>query len=104
MGLTNDRSDPGLREHRPDGQQTKYLVLADEELAKGFVAPVRRAYKHLACGTVTTMGQKLAETYARDPKFYTGTFCCGCGKHFDLQDSEGKPNFVWDKTEIGVGS
>src|SRR6266851_5064143 len=30
------------------------------------------------CGTVTTMGQALAETYARDPSFYGATYCCGC--------------------------
>lgn len=96
MSLTNDRNDPGLREHLPSGQQKTYLVLSDEELAKGFVRPVRRTYKHLACGTPTTMGLKLSETYARDPKFYSGTFCCGCGKHFDLKDASGNPAFLWE--------
>jgi len=47
------------------GQQQGYVVLADEERAKGFVRPVRRSYRHLKCGTVTTMGQTLAETYAQ---------------------------------------
>ena len=48
------------------------------------------------CGTVTTMGNALAETYARDPKFYGGTFCCGCGKHFPVEE------FVWlDGTIVG---
>jgi len=50
------------------------------------------------CGTVTTMGQALAETYARDPKFYGGTFCCGCGKHLPVGE------FVWEGTEERVGS
>ncbi len=50
------------------------------------------------CGTVTTMGPALAETYARDPKFYSGTFCCGCGKHFQVDE------FVWDGTTERVGS
>ncbi len=31
------------------------------------------------CGTVTSMGQALAETYAAQPAFYSGTFCAGCG-------------------------
>jgi len=33
------------------------------------------------CGTITTMGQELAETYARDFSFYGATFCCGCRLH-----------------------
>jgi hypothetical protein len=104
MGLTTDRDDPGLSKIRPDGQQEKYLVLSDEERARGFVRPVRRSYKHLACGTVTTMGQALAETYARDPAFYGGTFCCYCGNHFPLRGENGQPNFLWDQDDSPVGS
>lgn len=29
-----------------DGMQASYLVLSDEERAKGFVRPVRRSYRH----------------------------------------------------------
>lgn len=50
------------------------------------------------CGVVTYMRLALAETYARDPKFYTGTFCVGCGKHLPLEE------FVWDGTDEIVGS
>lgn len=83
------------------GQQEGYVVLAEEERAKGFVRPVRRSYKHLKCGVVTTMGQTLAETYARDPYFYSGTFCCGCHAHFPVgEDGE----FVWDGTDERVGT
>lgn len=103
MSLTTDRSDPDLNVIESSGQQKKYLVLSDEERAKGFVRPVRYAYRHLKCGTVTTMGAALSETYARDPKFYGGTFCCGCGSHFPLLDGEGKRTFVWDKDGEGVG-
>lgn len=78
---------------RPDGMQNDYVVLAEEERAKGFVRPVRRTYIHDKCGVATTMGQTLAETYARDPYFYSGTFCCGCGAHFPVGvDGE----FKWD--------
>ena len=63
---------PDHRNIIPDGprkgQQEGYVVLADEERAKGFVRPVRASYKHLKCGGVTTMGSALAETYARDPR------------------------------------
>ena len=86
MSLTTDRNDPGLKKIKPDGQQETYLVLSEEERAKGFVRPVRYKYLHLKCGTVTTMGAALSETYARDPKFYGGTFCCTCNNHFRLQE------------------
>lgn len=107
MGLTTDRTDPALREIESDGprkgQQKSYLVLSEEERAKGFVRPVRDKYTHVACGVVTTMGSALAETYARDPKFYGGTFCCGCGKHFRLINPDGSPAFHWEDGEA-VGS
>lgn len=86
---------------KPNGQQEGYVVLAQEERDKGFVRPVRRSYKHDKCGVVTTMGQTLAETYARDPYFYSGTFCCGCGTHFPVgEDGE----FTWDGTNERVGT
>lgn len=104
MPVTTDRDDPGLSEIKPDGQQTSYLVLSEEERDKGFVRPVRNAYRHLKCGTITSMGAALSETYARNPKFYGGTFCCGCGNHFPLVDSEGNRTFTWVLDGEGVGS
>jgi hypothetical protein len=106
---------PDHREIDPaTGMQKGYVVLSPEERAKGFVRPVRRSYVHIGqgaefdghvqikngtgCGTVTTMGIALAETYARDPYFYSGTFCCGCRKHLPLTE------FVWDGTNEQVGS
>lgn len=147
MTLTTNPNDPGLKEVEPSGMNKTYLVLSEEERAKGFVRPVRRSYVHKGiqpkhptreltadehtrydqygylvfeaypqsdsavtgrfwtadqlgsgCGTVTTMGQALAETYARDPKFYGATFCCGCGSHFPVEQ------FVWAGTDEVVGS
>ena len=93
---------PQHREIIPEtGQQQGYVVLAEEERAKGFVRLGRHSYRHLKCGTVTTMGQSLAETYARDPGFYSGTFCCGCRDHFPV-GAEGE--FVWDGTNEKVGT
>ena len=87
------------REIDPDtGMQKGYVVLSDDERAKGFIRPVRRSYVHNTCGTVTTMGQRIAETYARDPAFYSGTFCSHCRNHFPLDQ------FVWDGTDQQVGS
>jgi hypothetical protein len=93
MGITSDRNDPGLRNIGPDGMQETYLVLSDEERAKGFVRPVRRTYVHLKCGGATTMGTALAETYARQPNFYGGTMCVHCHNHFPV-GADGE--FVWD--------
>jgi len=93
MGITSDRNDPGLRNVGPDGMQETYLVLSEEERAKGFVRPVRTKYMHLKCGAVTTMGTALAETYARDPKFYGATYCVACRQHFPV-GADGE--FVWD--------
>lgn len=90
---------PAHREIKPEtGMQQGYVVLADEERAKGYVRPVRRSYVHKTCGVKTTMAQTIAETYARDPKFYSGTFCCGCRTHLPLDQ------FVWDGTNEQVGS
>lgn len=86
------------RELKDNGQQLAYVVLTEEERAKGFVRPLRDSYIHKTCGALTKMGASIAETYARDPKFYSGTFCVGCGQHFPLDQ------FVWDGTEEQVGS
>lgn len=80
------------------GMQKGYVVLSEEERAKGYVRPLRYRYQHTACGTVTSMTFSIAETYARDPNFYGGTFCVGCKKHFPVDQ------FVWDGTEEKVGS
>ena len=86
------------------GQQRGYVVLAEEEIAKGYVRPFRSSYIHLKCGTRTTMGDTIAATYARDPFFYSGTFCCGCGKHFPVGPAEMGGEFFWDGTDERVGT
>jgi hypothetical protein len=88
------------RELKPNGQQKDYVVLSADERARGFVRPVRRTYVHQKCGVATTMGQSIAETYARDPGFYSGTFCVCCGEHFPV-GADGE--FVWDDgTKVGT--
>jgi hypothetical protein len=44
------------------------------------------------------MGQALAETYARDPKFYGATYCCHCQMHKSVRE------FVWEGTTEILGS
>lgn len=92
---------PDHRELKENGQQKGYVVLSEEERMKGFVRPVRQSYKHEKCGTITTMGIALAETYARDPNFYSGTFCVGCKNHFPVGE---KGEFVWEGTTEKVGT
>lgn len=104
------------REINPkSGQQKAYVVLTEEERAKGFVRPVRTSYVHVGispvfdgavlkkygkngCGMVTTMATEIAETYARDPHFYSGTFCTRCREHRPLNE------FTWEGTQEQVGS
>ncbi|TAK84341.1 MAG: hypothetical protein EPO20_14730 [Betaproteobacteria bacterium] len=165
MSLTTDPKDPrlgkwgGKPEDKPTPQDDVYLVLSDEERAKGFVRPYRDAYRHVGlpgpkyplrdltdqererfktgdgrgnpyvkfevypkelepltgkcwtqkqldsvgqgCGTVTTMGRALSETYARDPHFYGATYCYNCMRHFAVgKDGE----FVWEGTDERVGT
>jgi len=101
MSLTTDPKDPRLGhgiDSEPIPQHEAYLVLSDEERAKGFVRPVRRTYIHTKCGVATTMNQAIAETYARNPKFYGSTYCTECNKHLDVNE------FVWYGTDEKVGS
>lgn len=99
MGLTDDPNDPRLGrgvDTEPIEQHDVYLVLSDEERAKGYVRPLRSSYVHTTCGVETTMGQPIAETYARDPKFYGATYCISCRKHLPVSE------FRWDDgTEVG---
>ena len=99
--LTDDPNDPDLThgaDEEPVPQAAAYLVLSEEERAQGFVRPVRRTYIHTYCGGATTMSQALAETYARDPKFYGATYCFLCSMHRPVAE------FTWDGTDEVVGS
>jgi hypothetical protein len=90
---------PDHREIQPlTGMQKDYVVLSKEERSKGFMRPVRRAYTHKVCGEDTHMSLELAETYARDPGFYDGTFCATCRKHFPLRE------FLWEGTDEQLGT
>lgn len=119
MTLRNYPNDPIDRSiDEATGQQREYYVLSEEERAKGFVRPVRLAYLHVgrnpemrghvlihpdkgACGTRTSMARALAETYARDPGFYSGTFCVSCRTHLPV-GADGE--FIWEGTTERVGT
>lgn len=104
--LTDDRSDPRLGHGvGGSGMNEAYLVLPEEERAKGYVRPLRASYVHApelgGCGTVTTMAHALAETYARQPGFYGATYCAGCRTHLPVG---GHGVFYWQGTTERVGT
>lgn len=109
--LTSDRTDPRLGhgiDDAPVAQNAAYLVLSDEDRAKGFVRPVRRSYIHVGapdgdpgCGALTTMSEAIAETYASEPGFYGATYCVGCRKHRPVGAAG---EFVWAGTDERVGT
>lgn len=98
-----DPNDPRLThgiDAGPVEQAEAYLILSVEERAKGFVRPVRTSYWHAKCGVVTHMSLPIAETYARNPKFYGGTYCAGCYMHLPVGEHG---DFYWDKCDECVG-
>lgn len=119
MPVTDDRNDPRLGygvDSEPIPQHEVYLVLSDDERAKGFVRPLRHTYVHWntkdgtpmpkvitstanlkGCGAATKMADAIAETYAREPKFYGATYCVGCKKHLPVSE------FTWEDGSV-VGS
>lgn len=108
MSLTDDPNDPRLTrgaDSEPVPQAPAYLVLSEAERAAGFVRPVRQSYQHLTCGSVTTMGRAIAETYARQPDFYGATYCVHCGMHRPVGEGG---EFVWvesgEVTDLKVGT
>lgn len=105
VGLTTDPDDPRLThgvDEEPVPQADVYLVLSEEERAKGFIRPVRRSYIHTGgqhpCGTVTIMGQALAETWAARVDFYGATYCVTCRQHLAVDE------FVWDGDGSRLGT
>ena len=99
--LTDDPNDPALThgvDAGPVPQADANLVLSEAERAKGFVRPLRRAYRHDKCGAVTTMSLPLCETYAREPGFYGATYCVHCCRHLPVGE------FRWVEDDEVVGS
>ena len=120
MAITEDHQDPRLAQTDPEtGLQKAYVVLSEEERAKGFVRPLRKSYVHRymldgspvpvvltmedslnsgGCGALTTMATAIAETYAANPKYYSATYCVGCRTNLPVTE------FHWDGSSERVGS
>lgn len=108
MSLTTDRNNPDLKygvDECPVEQNKAYLVLSEDEIAKGYVKPYRDTYRHLTCNTTTKMNSTISATYARDPWFYGATYCCNCMMHkplseFVWEDGESMNPSQWSKEEV----
>lgn len=98
MTITTDENHPDLNQPKENGQNKAYLVLSDEEKAKGFIRPLRTKYIHTKCGVETKMHTSIAETYAREPRFYGATFCVKCKTHYPVSQ------FTWSDGTGVVGS
>lgn len=59
-----------------------------------FDAIISRKTHFGGCGALTRMGKELSETWARDLKFYSHTFCFSCNKHLPVQE------FVWEDGSV----
>jgi hypothetical protein len=80
------------------GQHKSYWILSEEERKQGWIRPLRKTYRHTKCGAVTSMGLGLCETYAKQPGYYSHTFCVGCRDHLPVAE------FVWTVDGEVVGS
>lgn len=72
MSTTTDPNDPRLKREMTEGpepQNEVYLVLSDEERAKGFVRPLRYSYKHVGVQTKYPLRPLNDEEQARFAAF-----------------------------------
>jgi hypothetical protein len=53
------------------------------------------------CGILTKMAQSIAETFARNPTFYSDTHCARCRRRFPVGEYG---EFVWEGTDDRVGT
>lgn len=71
--LTTDPDDPrlirGINDDTPRPQNDVYLVLSEEERAKGFVRPVRRAYQHVGVRPQYPLRDMTSDEKRRFPDF-----------------------------------
>lgn len=97
--MTDDKppGDFDYGEQQADGQYENYPTIGDGD----FVQSVQYTYVHENCGKTTTMSDNIAESVARDPHYYTKTFCANCGEHVPVEDvhwkADGQP---WARDEI----
>lgn len=99
--LTTDPDDPRLGhgvDVQPGPPHEAYLVLPAEVREGVFLRLLRDKYVHLACSQKTRISIEMAETFARDPKFYDVVYCSYCRMHRPVSE------FVWSFDGFEVGS
>jgi hypothetical protein len=70
MSLTTDPNNPCLNTLKGEGQQNEcYLILSDEERAKGFVRPYRDSYIHRGKNIKFPKGSTLRELTKKNTKY-----------------------------------
>lgn len=75
-----------------DGQYENYPTIEGGE----FEQKPRDTYVHEeGCGRKTTMTGDLPESVARDPTYYTDTFCAGCGEHVPVEEVRWEDGEPW---------
>lgn len=80
-------------------EYVKYEAYPDDRAVTGrFWTQAQLDDAGKGCGTETTMGRELSETYARNPSFYGLTYCVACMKHRPVAE------FVWTADGSRVGS
>lgn len=72
--------------------------LTSDQLAKGFIRPIKRWYMHNVCGTITSMSNEQAEKFARVPQAFRDTYCVQC------QENRPVDEFIWVDDGSQVGS
>lgn len=78
---------------KSDGQYERHPINNTGE----YVAPIRNSYIHDKCGEKTLCGDDIAETYAKNPKFYGRTFCVQCRNYFPVSE------FKWAVDRVVLG-
>lgn len=91
--MSDDRpTDFDYGEQQADGQYEKYPTIDDGE----FEQKPRKAYVHVdGCGELTRMTGSLPESVARDPEYYSKTYCAGCKTHVPVEEVEWKDGEDW---------
>jgi len=73
-------------------------ILSEGDRSQGFIRPLRVAYIHVSCGTVSTLGKFMAEIFAGAPCYYADITCAHCRTQFLVSE------FRWRDSGEVVGS
>lgn len=83
-------------------QENRYPIVGKYIKQPELTAIKEGAENFGGCGAVTTISLPIAEVYARDPKFYGSTYCCGCHMHRPVSEFVWVSEFVMgDGAEVG---